>query len=157
MCPWIHRFQAPATISRKKTSVLQHKWQRNPRLTLKRERNGEGGKPNRGISLFGIQAQVSIWTGMVSSCVWWKIGPFPAAHFGCLACWLYHLGITGLSDVFPRVSPRACAHPYPSAEAAGPGAWIAPTSLPWPSPPSLRRLSWTPASIPPPCFWNTLH
>ena len=83
--------------------------------------------------LFGIQAQINIWTGMVSSRVWWKIGPFQAALFGWLACWLYHLGITGLSDVFPRGSPRACAHPYPSAETAGPGAWAAPRASPGPA------------------------
>ena len=63
--------------------------------------------------LSGIQTQTNIWTGMVSSCVWWKVSPFQAANFGSLTCWLYHLGITGLSDAFQRASPHACAHSYP--------------------------------------------
>lgn len=109
-------------------------------------RNGEVPTPNRGISLFGMQAQINIWTGMVSLCVWWQIALFEAVHFDGLVCWLYHLWILGVSDTPSEGVALHMRTPLPQAlRLQAQACSLFTGTLPRPGLTVPRRLSWTTA------------
>lgn len=62
-----------------------------------------------------------------------KNSPFQAAEFGKQARWLYHLGITGLSDAFPQASSEHAHSPAPGPRPPAQACEALPGAAPGPT------------------------